>query len=77
MIPVMLVYAFGSIFFLFWKEPFIKYELILGFAVLSTFDYLTKSQKSDWQKWYKKADPYLSLMIHAGLIYYYVTWFMK
>jgi hypothetical protein len=70
----LLIYAAGSVFFLFWHEPYIGHALIIGLAILSVINFLTEKESPSAHKIFEKIDPYLSLACLTLLSLYY---FMK
>lgn len=64
------IYAIGSIFFLFWHEPFIHLGLIFGLFILSLVDYLVKDKP--YGKGIKNINVYCCLLILILLVVNYI-----
>lgn len=69
---VLLIYAAGSVFFLFWHEPYIGHALIICLAILSVINFLTEKERPAAHKIFEKIDPYLSLACLILLSLYYI-----
>ena len=72
--PISMMYALGSIFFIFWHEPFIDLGLIWGLFILSIVDFLIIGKR--YQKKVKQINNYVCLIILIGLLIKYVYYFI-
>ena len=69
---VFFIYAAGSIFFLFWHEPYIGHPMIIGLGILSVISFLTVNQFPNTHRIFSKLDPYLSIALLILLSLYYI-----
>ena len=71
---ISMMYAIGSIFFIFWHEQFIDLALIWGLFILSIVDFIIIGK--DYQKKVKKINNYFCLIILIGLFIKYLLYFI-
>ena len=70
---VSMIYALGSIFFLFWHEPFISLPLIWGLFILAIVDFILGERQNGQP--IKKFNTYICLILLIGLIVKYLVYF--
>lgn len=69
----LLLYALGSVLFLFWEEEYISHPLIIILSILSVINYITEKENSKAHKLFKQIDPYLSLACLLFLTLHYTV----
>jgi hypothetical protein len=70
---VSMIYALGSIFFLFWHEPFISLTFIWGLFILAIVDFIVGERQNGQP--IKKFNTYICLILLIGLILKYLVYF--
>ncbi len=70
---VSMIYALGSIFFLFWHEPFISLTFIWGLFILAIVDFIVGERQNGQP--IKKFNTYICLILLIGLIVKYLVYF--
>lgn len=71
------IYALGSLFFLFWKEPYILHGGVIGLLVLSIFHGIAKKENDKVANTIRKMDPYLSLICLVTMFIHYWVYFRQ
>jgi hypothetical protein len=72
--PISIMYALGSIFFIFWHEPFINLGLIWGLFLFAIIDFIVKQP---YRKTVSKINTYFCLVILSLLVVNYLLYFNK
>lgn len=70
---VSMIYALGSIFFLFWHEPFISLTFIWGLFILAIVDFILGERQNGQP--IKKFNTFICLILLIGLIVKYLVYF--
>ena len=72
--PISMMYALGSIFFIFWHEPFINLGLIWSLFILSIVDFFVNGKP--YGKKIKTINAYFCLLILIVLLVNYTIYFL-